>query len=80
MRDDDRQWVALQGELTERTNQLQQAQEKLTLLASKITELEATLTEYGEQAHQGMFVNHECPAMFACAYIYADAESKGFDQ
>lgn len=30
-----------------------------------------------EQAHEGVFVEHDCPAMFACAAIIADIDPEG---
>lgn len=39
-------------------------------------QLKARLAEYIEQAHQGVMVTHDCPAMFACAFIVADNAGK----
>jgi hypothetical protein len=46
----------------------------LTEAADRIEKLEFQVKEYYEQAEQGVFVEHDCPAMFACAFIVADHE------
>jgi hypothetical protein len=34
-------------------------------------DLLALIDDIIEQAHEGVFVAHDCPAMFACAYVIA---------
>lgn len=45
---------------------------KLLLVQRERDALKARLAEYIEQANQGVMVSHDCPAMFACAFIVAD--------
>lgn len=35
----------------------------------------ALLDDIIDQAHEGCFAEHECPAMFACNYIYAQTSA-----
>ena len=34
----------------------------------------ALIDDFLGQAHEGVFAEHECPAMFACAYMIAQAD------
>jgi len=41
--------------------------------AERIEKLEFQIKEYVEQAEQGIWVEHQCPAFFACSFIVADS-------
>jgi hypothetical protein len=49
---------------------------KILQLERERDALKARLAEYIEQAAQGVFATHDCPAMFACAFIVADNAGK----
>jgi hypothetical protein len=45
-------------------------------LLGEVERLREDLKEAVRQAEQGVFIDHKCPALYACASILADAESR----
>ena len=45
-------------------------------LKKQVAKLKARIAEYVEQAEQGIWAEHQCPAFFACAFIVADNEGR----
>jgi hypothetical protein len=45
-------------------------------LKKQVAKLKARIAEYVEQAEQGIWVEHQCPAFFACGFIVADNEGR----
>lgn len=48
----------------------------IAILRARISALEEERKNWIEQAEQGLMVEHDCPAMFACASIVADASDE----
>lgn len=59
-----------------RDSKLTRWAESARKLEARIDELKVQVSDYVEQASQGVLVEHDCPAMFACAFVVADNAGK----